>query len=88
MNDFTKEELEEIQRCLKYIVKSGINPYSCVTLDAKKKVHSMIDNYCEHRVLTPEVNAMKCMGCKRLFDGKSIYCKCEGQWVCDECHHK
>ena len=68
MNDFTKEELEEIQRCLKYIVKSGINPYSCVTLDAKKKVHSMIDNYCEHEwafYISPHGNVVRCNKCNK-----------------------
>lgn len=79
MNEFTKEELNYMEWAI------GEVNYSHQLRD---KIQSMIDNYCEHRVLTPEVNAMKCMGCKRLFDGKSIYCKCEGQWVCDECHHK
>ena len=47
-NEFMKEELQEIHRCLKYMINGGTTPYSCVTLDIKKKIHSMIDNYCEH----------------------------------------
>lgn len=48
MNEFKKEELEEIYRCLNYMIKGGITPYSCVTFDVKKKIKNMIDNYCEH----------------------------------------
>ena len=40
MNDFTKEELEE----LKYFLFG--NPKSSVELC--RKIQSMIDNYCEH----------------------------------------
>ncbi len=48
MDEFTKEELQEIKRCLKHMIQGGITPYSCLTIDIKKKVQSMIDNYCEH----------------------------------------
>lgn len=44
MNNLTKEELQEILRCLKYMIKGGDTPYSCVTLDVKKKIQSIIDN--------------------------------------------
>jgi hypothetical protein len=44
MNDFTKDELEEIKSCLKYMIKGGVTPHSCVTLAAKKKIQFMIDN--------------------------------------------
>ncbi len=48
MNDFTKTDLIEIYRCLKYMTKEGVTPYSCHTISLCKKVHNMIDNYCEH----------------------------------------
>lgn len=48
MNEFTKEELEEIKRCLKYMINGGITPYSLLTMNTKKKVQDMIDNYCDH----------------------------------------
>jgi len=48
MNDFTKEELQEIKRCLSYMINGNVTPYSCVTIGVKKKIQSMIDNYkCE-----------------------------------------
>lgn len=54
MNDFTKEELEEIKRCLKYMIDGGVTPYSCVTLDVKKKIQLMIDNYDKHKFKVPD----------------------------------
>lgn len=51
MSEFTKEELEEIKRCLKYMINGGVTPYSLLTMDIKKKIQSMIDNYCEHEHL-------------------------------------
>lgn len=43
MNDFTKDELEEIKRCLKYMIDGGITPYSTLTLALKKKIQSMLE---------------------------------------------
>jgi len=50
MNDFTKTDLREIYRCLKYMTTGGITPYSCHTLSLCKKLKSIIDNYpeCKH----------------------------------------
>lgn len=48
MNDLTKEELQEINRCLKYMIKGGVTPYSSLTMAVKKRVQAMIDNYCQH----------------------------------------
>ena len=45
MNDFTKEELEEIKRCVVYMTRGGTTPYSLFTLELKKKIISMIENY-------------------------------------------
>lgn len=48
MNDFTKDELQEIARCTKYMIKGGTTPFSVFTLKVHRKLLSMIDNYCEH----------------------------------------
>jgi len=49
MSDFTKEELLEIKRCINYMIKGGTTPYSSLTLEIKKKLHSMIDNYGKYK---------------------------------------
>ena len=53
MNDFTREELKEIFRCVNYMITGRPTPcrltqYDKYTLMLKKKVHSMINNYCDH----------------------------------------
>lgn len=53
MNDFTKTELSEIKRCLKYMIDGGTTPYSCLTMSLHKKVRQMIEKYCE--IKTPKV---------------------------------
>lgn len=58
MNDFTKEELTALYLCLNPV---RIKPNICYEL--KDKIQSMIDNYCEHRVLEVGVKAYKCMAC-------------------------
>jgi hypothetical protein len=40
MNDFTKEELEEISYCLAYTYNHEHSLF--------EKIQSMIDNFCEH----------------------------------------
>tara|TARA_R110000868_G_C10972576_1_gene770495 strand:- start:27035 stop:27232 length:198 start_codon:yes stop_codon:yes gene_type:complete len=42
MNDFTKEELVKLWRCINPVI-IGDDAY-----DLKIKVRDMIDNYCEH----------------------------------------
>lgn len=71
MNDFTKEELQEINHCLKYMINGGVTPYSCVTLATKKKVQSMISNYCKHETFEVDHNyeAQKCKKCSKVFIG-------------------
>lgn len=46
MNNFTKEELEEIMRGLSEFLR--LNPETEDLYNAREKIHSMIDNYCEH----------------------------------------
>jgi hypothetical protein len=77
MNAFTKKELEEIKRCLKYMINGGVTPYSLLTIAINKKIQSMLDNYCEHehgKSNLNEVNAppntlpnTKCYKCKSEF---------------------
>lgn len=51
MNNFTKEELVEIKRSLKYMTKGGVTPYSNLTVNLHKKLQFLIDNYCEDECL-------------------------------------
>lgn len=60
MNNFTKTDLSEIHRCLKYMTKGGTTPYSCHTIALVKKVRTLIENYadqCNHywEVIHPEI---------------------------------
>lgn len=48
MNDFTKDELKEMRRCVLYMIKGNTFPYSSLTIELNKKLQSLIDNYCEH----------------------------------------
>jgi hypothetical protein len=43
MNDFTKEELENLQYCMRQM-KIHIDNYD----ETYNKIQSMIDNYCDH----------------------------------------
>jgi len=46
MNDFTKEELEELLNG--YQLHKYNNRHNWPSLDLCKKLQSLIDNYCEH----------------------------------------
>lgn len=48
MSFFTKKELDELKRCLKYMMKGGVTPYSNLTIELNKKIQHMINNHCEH----------------------------------------
>lgn len=68
MNDFTKEDLEDMRtwgECFTEFGNSGVDKFQRHILD---KIQSMIDNYCEHEWNNP------CCGCP----ASSRYCtKCE-----------
>ncbi len=66
----TKQELEEIKRCLKYMIKGGVTPYSSVTLETKKKIQSMIDRHCDHQPIweTPNHVICYCQVCKKVLE--------------------
>jgi hypothetical protein len=42
MNDFTMQDLEEIQRCLRYMITGGVTPYSSLTIDISQKINRML----------------------------------------------
>lgn len=70
MNDFTKEELEDLFDCCKAAYISGeINPQK--PLQFKEKIQSMIDNYCEHE------NSKRIDGFVR---DKTDYTNCNHEW--------
>lgn len=66
MNDFTKEELEDIYDCLYYENKGSEEKYYSKLLD---KIESMIMNYCDHErrcekvCLECQVSEYKCNKC-------------------------
>ena len=55
MDDFSKTDLRELHRCLKYMTSSGVTPYSCHTIALTKKVREMIEKYCDHEWNTLEL---------------------------------
>ena len=48
MNDFTKDELEELKRCTNWVINCKDTHYTSVTYILPEKIQSLIDNYCEH----------------------------------------
>lgn len=69
MNDFTKEELEFILDGTRHWSNQNIpTPW---VFEFKKKVESMIDNYCEHEELTQK------MGNATYFKGVCKHCNKE-----------
>lgn len=67
MNDFTKEELENLREACNFFPRDSFYHGEHVT-DLRDKLRSMIDNYCEHEWENT------CCACN--FD--RIYChKCE-----------
>ena len=48
MVELSKLELQEIKRCLKYMIDGGTTPYSNLTMDINKRIQQMIEGYCDH----------------------------------------
>lgn len=72
MNGFTIEELDEIKRCLKYMITGDVTPYSNLTIDLNKKIHLIIDKYqCKHEsdgmCCTSEPPQNKCIKCGEFY---------------------
>lgn len=66
MNDFTKEELEEI--LMGYQMHAHNTRHNFPSLDLCKKLRDLIDNYCEHELKKPSRNAknkkqISCLQC-------------------------
>lgn len=61
MNDFTKEELEELMASRCYHLDDSFPADDKIFI----KIQSMIDNYCEHNN-DPRFNAMPCAGAPKL----------------------
>ena len=49
MNDFTKEELEEIAEMMRYARKQCVATKHELSYQVEVKALSMIENYCEHQ---------------------------------------
>ncbi len=69
MNDFTKDELEQLRDGLNYAVG---NPYG-FTADSIRpiydKIKSMIENYCDHKfVFTLNDSKVHCHKCGRTLN--------------------
>lgn len=50
MNDFTKEELEEICEIARHCRKQDVETSHNLTYQVWEKAETMIDNYCEHEL--------------------------------------
>ncbi len=52
MNDFTKEELEEIVDMMRYARKQGIDTTHNLSYRVETKANAMIDNYEDNEALS------------------------------------
>ena len=68
MNDFTKEELEELHYLANYYIEMNITVHDEAT-QMRDKLQSMIDNYCEHSDSEPNHNyeVEQCKKCGARF---------------------
>ena len=63
MNDFTKEELQDLLKCIKL---TGSEFGNCQRLDLlKRKLQSLIDNYCEHDMYETSALVNYCPCCDK-----------------------
>ncbi len=70
MNDFTKEELEELMHCV-YAYRDLCD--EDVDDILSNKLQSLIDNYCEHPSIIPEFGSIHtCTECKEIVGGSRI----------------
>ena len=59
MNHFTKEELQELKRCLKYMTTGGTTPYSVLTMALSLKVQLMINTYSDDGIKSLKEHLLK-----------------------------
>ncbi len=66
MNDFTKEELETLKIGLGHVEDRSAENEDTL----RKKIQSLIDNYCEHQSLdyVGDVSGYDCKKCGKRFD--------------------
>ena len=62
MNEFTKEELEDIYRAISLCDREG---YEVGASEMLPKIKSMIDSYCEHEELVMDCDGGISMVCKK-----------------------
>jgi hypothetical protein len=70
MNDFTKEELIDINVILCVWIAKFNHPHDKETFKIQEKIQSMIENYCDHELickLTTTESKIICSKCKREF---------------------
>ncbi len=73
MNDFTKQELEEIQEIARHCGKQAVETRHNLTYAVKKKAEAMLDSYCDHQFIIPEFgNIHTCTECKEIVGGSRI----------------
>jgi hypothetical protein len=67
MNDFTKEELSSIYKCIRL---AEIDHGECAELDNLKfKIQAMINNYCDHKfIFNLNDSAVHCHKCKKVLN--------------------
>ena len=66
MNDFTKDELQELSYGLSYILEA--TGHDELNIALQKKLQSLIDNYCEHNWFMVEgLTRVKCKKCGELY---------------------
>ena len=63
MNDFTKEELQNIYRLLDYVCE--LYRENDATFELRDKVRGMVEKYCDHewRCWDDQYNTRECMKC-------------------------
>lgn len=67
MNDFTKAELQELKRCLSWVINCKDTHYTDITYFLEPKLQSMIDDYCEHEwTYDSSACAQVCRDCERI----------------------
>lgn len=67
MNDFTKDELHEIKKCIEWFDNNRVINFHAQLCN---KIQSMIENYCEHdwRKGVHLFNDIYCAKCKKHFE--------------------
>lgn len=69
MNDFTKEELQEIVDMVNDIHNGSQGHGLSLHFDLRDKIQSMIDNYCDHSLSNSnhDYEVEQCCKCGKLF---------------------